>query len=47
LRSGRTAIPSEARVAPEALPQIKRGDNVTIDLTIAAPGVPAASPAPR
>lgn len=32
----------EARVAPEALRQIKKGDNVVIDLTISPPG--AASP---
>ena len=32
----------EARVSPEALRQIKKGDNVVIDLTISPPG--AASP---
>jgi hypothetical protein len=32
----------EARVAPDALRQIKKGDNVVIDLTISPPG--AASP---
>jgi preprotein translocase subunit YajC len=34
----------EARVAPEALRQIRKGDNVVIDLTIMPPGTPAASP---
>jgi hypothetical protein len=32
----------ETRVAPEALRQIRKGDNVVIDLTISPPG--AASP---
>jgi hypothetical protein len=32
----------EARIAPEALRYIKKGDNVVIDLTISPPG--AASP---
>jgi intein/homing endonuclease len=31
----------EARVAPEALRQIKKGDNVIIDLTISPPGAAA------
>ena len=31
----------EARVAPEALRQIKKGDNVVIDLTISPPGAAA------
>jgi hypothetical protein len=30
----------EARLAPEALRQIKKGDNVVIDLTIVPPGTP-------
>jgi len=34
----------EARVAPDALRQIRKGDNVVIDLTIVPPGTPAASP---
>ena len=34
----------EIRVGPEALRQIKKGDSVTLDLTIAPPGTPAASP---
>jgi hypothetical protein len=37
----------EVRVAPEALRQIKKGDNVTIELTITPLGAPAASPATR
>ena len=34
----------EIKVGPEALRQIKKGDAVTLDLTIAPPGAPAASP---
>ena len=34
----------EIRVGPEALRQIKKGDNVTLDLTIAPPGSPSALP---
>jgi hypothetical protein len=34
----------EARLAPEALRQIRKGDSVVIDLTIVPPGTPAASP---
>jgi hypothetical protein len=34
----------ETRVAPDALRQIRKGDNVVIDLTIVPPGTPAASP---
>lgn len=34
----------EIKVGPEALRQIKKGDSVTLDLTIAPPGAPAASP---
>jgi preprotein translocase subunit YajC len=37
----------EIRVAPEALRQVKKGDAVTLDLTIAPPGTPAASPSTR
>jgi len=37
----------EIKVGPEALRQIKKGDAVTLDLTIAPPGSPAASPATR
>jgi hypothetical protein len=37
----------EIKVGPEALRQIKKGDSVTLDLTIAPPGTPAASPATR
>jgi hypothetical protein len=37
----------EIRVAPEALRQIKKGDNVTLDLTITPPGAPSASPGLR
>jgi hypothetical protein len=37
----------EIRVAPEALRQIKKGDNVTLDLTITPLGAPSASPATR
>ena len=37
----------EIRVAPEALRQIKKGDNVTLDLTITPLGSPSASPATR
>ena len=34
----------EARVGPDALRQIRKGDSVVIDLTITPPGTPAASP---
>ena len=34
----------EARVGPDALRQIRKGDSVVIDLTIMPPGTPAASP---
>jgi hypothetical protein len=34
----------EARLAPDATRQVKKGDTVTIDLTITPPGSPAASP---
>ena len=34
----------EIKVAPEAVRHIKRGDHVTIDLTISHPGAPSASP---
>jgi hypothetical protein len=34
----------EVKVGPEALRQIKKGDNVTLDLTITPPGAPSASP---
>lgn len=34
----------EIKLAPEALRQVKKGDRVTLDLTIAPPGSPAASP---
>lgn len=34
----------EIKVGPEALRQVKKGDSVTLDLTIAPPGTPAASP---
>lgn len=34
----------EIKVAPEALRHIKKGDNVTIDLTITPPGAPSALP---
>ena len=37
----------EIKVAPEALRGIKKGDTVTLDLTITPPGAPAASPAIR
>jgi preprotein translocase subunit YajC len=37
----------EIKVAPEALRQIKKGDNVVIDLMITPPGAPAASPSTR
>jgi len=37
----------EIRVAPEALRQIKKGDTVTLDLTITPLGAPSASPATR
>jgi preprotein translocase subunit YajC len=37
----------EVRVAPEALRQIKKGDTVTLDLTITPLGAPSASPATR
>lgn len=37
----------QIRVAPEALRQIKKGDNVTLDLTITPLGAPSASPATR
>ena len=37
----------EIKVAPEALRQIKKGDNVTLDLTITPLGAPSASPATR
>ena len=34
----------EVKVPPEALRQIKKGDNVMVELTITPPGAPAASP---
>jgi hypothetical protein len=34
----------EIQIAPEALRHIKKGDTVTIDLTIAPPGAPSALP---
>jgi hypothetical protein len=37
----------EIKVAPEALRQIKEGDNVTLEVTITPPGAPAASPSTR
>jgi len=37
----------EIRVAPEALRQIKKGDTVTLDLTITPLGAPSASPSTR
>jgi preprotein translocase subunit YajC len=37
----------EVKVAPEALRQIKKGDNVTLELTITPPGAPSASPSTR
>jgi preprotein translocase subunit YajC len=37
----------EIKVGPEALRQVKKGDAVTLDLTIAPPGTPAASPPTR
>jgi len=37
----------EIRVAPEALRQIKKGDTVTMDLTITPLGAPSASPSTR
>ena len=37
----------EIRVGPESLRQVKKGDAVTLDLTIAPPGTPAASPSTR
>ena len=37
----------EVRVGPESLRQVKKGDAVTLDLTIAPPGTPAASPPTR
>ena len=37
----------EIKVGPEALRQINKGDAVTLDLTIAPPGAPAASPPTR
>ena len=37
----------EIKVGPEALRQVKKGDAVTLDLTIAPPGTPAASPSTR
>ena len=37
----------EIKVGPESLRQVKKGDAVTLDLTIAPPGSPAASPATR
>ena len=37
----------EIKVGPEALRQIKKGDAVTLDLTITPPGAPAASPPSR
>jgi len=48
-RNGKVKIKTErdsfeARVAPDALRQIRKGDNVVIDLTIVPPGIPAASP---
>ncbi len=51
-RSGEVKIKTqrdsfEIKVAPEALRQIKKGDNVTLDLTITPLGAPSASPATR
>jgi hypothetical protein len=37
----------EIKVGPEALRQVKKGDAVTLDLIIAPPGSPAASPSTR
>jgi preprotein translocase subunit YajC len=37
----------EIKVGPEALRQVKKGDAVTLDVTIAPPGTPAASPSTR
>jgi hypothetical protein len=37
----------EIKVPTEALRQIKKGDNVTLDLIITPPGAPSASPATR
>ena len=37
----------EIRVGPESLRQVKKGDAVTLDLTIAPPGTPAAFPPTR
>jgi hypothetical protein len=34
----------EVKVPPDAIRQIKKGDNVVVDLTITPPGAPAASP---
>jgi hypothetical protein len=34
----------EIKVPPETLRQIKKGDNVTLEVTITPPGAPAASP---
>ncbi len=48
-RNGKVKIKTErdsfeARVAPDALRQIRKGDNVVIELTIVPPGSPAAAP---
>lgn len=37
----------EIKVSPEAVRQIKEGDNVTLEVTITPPGAPAASPSTR
>jgi preprotein translocase subunit YajC len=37
----------EVKVAPEAVRQVKKGDNVTLDLIFTPPGAPSASPATR
>src|SRR5262245_17139433 len=37
----------EIKVGPESLRQVKKGDAVTLDLTIAPPGTPSASPSTR
>ena len=44
----RTANDSfEIKVPKETLRQIKKGDNVTLEVTITPPGAPAASPSTR
>lgn len=37
----------EIRVSPDTVRQIKKGDNVVLDVTITPPGAPSASPATR